>query len=293
MRISIVIPNYNSGEVLERAIRSLLAQDYPDLQLILADSESRDVSREIIERYRGAFDVVLCKKDKGQADGLNNGFAHAGGDIFGWLCADDELVPGALHHVADLFRRHPDADVVTGYCRRIYPDGSPFDSPPDPEAWDKIHTLDVIEQPSTFWKGSLHRRLGLLDTSYHLAFDWDLWCRMRLAGARLVTTDAVLSRYYFSATNKSGSAGDLFAREAFRIIRKYGPLRGRLAYIFRFLYRHFDLHGCYDQPPAASPARMLAWGVVLRTLRIAIGEKLLYRYNWHFASCQQRGMRWW
>jgi len=293
LRISIVIPNFNSGEVLERAIRSLLNQDYPDLQLIVADGGSRDVSREILERYRAAFDVLISEKDAGQADGLNKGFAHANGEIYGWLCADDELMPGALSQVAEVFRRHPEADVVTGYCARIYPDGSPYHSPPDPQAWEKIHILDVIEQPSTFWKADLHRKLGRLDTSYHLAFDWDLWCRMRLAGARLATTEAVLSRYHFSATNKSGSAGELFAREAFRIIRKYGPLGGRLAYIFRFLYRHFDLKGCYDQPPTASRARLLAWGAVLHGLRALIGEELLYRYNWHFASCQQRNLKWW
>ncbi len=293
MRISIVIPNYNSGEVLERAVRSLLAQNYPDLQLIMADAGSRDASREIIERYRGAFDVVISGKDQGQADGLNKGFAHATGEIFGWLCADDELLPGALHHVAEIFRQEPSCEVLTGTCERIYPDGSPFASIPDPEAWQKIHILNVIEQASTFWRSSLHKRLGPLDTGYHLAFDWDLWCRMRLTGAHLITTDRVLSRYHFSASNKSGSAGDLFAREAFRIIRKYGPLDGRLAHIFRFLYRHFDLHGCYDQPPKASRARMFAWGATLHLLRLLIGAELLYCYNWHFASCQQRNLKWW
>ena len=84
---SIVIPNYNSGEVIERAICSLISQNYPHLQLIAADAESNDSSRNIIERYREHFDTVITEKDRGQADGLNKGFSCARGDIFGWLCS--------------------------------------------------------------------------------------------------------------------------------------------------------------------------------------------------------------
>ena len=293
MRISIVIPNFNSGDTLERAIRSVLDQHYPDLQLIMEDAASTDGSREIIERYRDRFAVVICEKDKGQADGLNKGFRHADGDIFGWLCADDELMPGALAHVAELFRSHPEVDVAIGGCERVFADGSRCETKSDPQAWEKIGILDVIEQPSTFWRAGLHRKLGELALDYHLAFDWDLWCRMRAAGARMLTTDRVLSRYYFSPTNKSGNAGRLFTKEAFRIVRKYGPLGGGLAYIFRFLYRHFDLNGCYDQPPTCSRHRSIAFVLTLGLLRKMFGERLVYSYNWHFASLQERNLPWW
>ncbi len=293
MRISIVIPNYNSGAVLERAIRSVLDQNYPDLQLIMADSASTDCSREIIESYRDRFGVVICEKDKGQADGLNKGFRHANGEIFAWLCADDELMPGALAHVAELFRAQPEADVVIGGCERVFADGSRLETQADPETWRKIGMLNVVEQPSTFWRAALHGKLGDIDRSYHLAFDWDLWCRMRRAGARLLTTNQILSRYYFSATNKSGNAGRLAANESFRIIRRYGPLCGGLAYIFRFLYSHFDLKGCYDKPPTCSKRRAMAFALVLGGLRKIFGERLIYSYNWHYASLQERNLPWW
>ena len=293
MRISIVIPNYNSGVVLERAIRSLVDQRYPDLQLIMADSASTDSSRTIIERYRHCFDVVITEKDQGQADGLNKGFRHADGEIFGWLCADDELLPGCLHHVADAFRANPNVDVVVGGCERVFADGSRRETQADPLTWEKIGILDVIEQPSTFWRGRLHRELGELDTSFQLAFDWDLWCRMRRAGARLLTSGRVLSRYYFSDSNKSGNSGRLTTEEMFRVIRRYGPLNGCLAYIFRILYLHFDLHGCYDQPATCSRYRSIAFVLTLRALRVIFGENLIYSYNWHFASLQERNQPWW
>jgi glycosyltransferase involved in cell wall biosynthesis len=293
LKFSIVIPNYNSGEVLERAILSLISQRYPALELIMADSESRDASRQIIERYRQVFHTVLTEKDRGQADGLNRGFSRATGDIFGWLGADDELLPGALCHVAEIFDRNPDADVVIGCCERIFPDGSTCVTPADPDAWGKIGIQNVIDQPSVFWAAGLHRRLGQLNTNYQLAFDWDFWCRMRDAGARLITTERILSRYDLSGPSKTGSAGKLHADESFRILRNYGPYRGGLAYVYRFLYEHFDLAGCYDRPLTCSPSRADLFAVSIKTLKWLIGEKLVYMYNWHFASCQQRNLKWW
>src|SRR5271155_54776 len=118
--ISIVIPNFNSGPVLERAIQSLIGQQYPDLQLILIDAGSTDASREIIERYRHVFEKIVIEADKGQADAINKGFSHASGKIFGWLCADDELLPGALRQIAEKFEADPTADVVTGGGGRVF-----------------------------------------------------------------------------------------------------------------------------------------------------------------------------
>jgi glycosyltransferase involved in cell wall biosynthesis len=292
LSFSIVIPNYNSGEVIERAICSLISQNYPHLQLIVADAGSNDSSRDIIQRYRNYFDTVITEKDHGQADGLNKGFSYARGDVFGWLCADDVLLPGALDHVADIFMKKPNADVVTGGCERVFEDGSTFITRADPDAFNKIGIQNLIEQPSTFWRAGLHRKIGPLDLGYYLGFDWDFWARMKNSHAHLATTDKVLSRYFFSNSNKCGRAGNLFAEEAFRLIRKYGPFFGALAYIYRFMYRHFDLKGCIDNPPACPKPRYLLYRMVRMMLRGLIGKTYLNMYNWHFASCQSRNLKW-
>ncbi|MFN7917460.1 MAG: glycosyltransferase family 2 protein [Vicinamibacterales bacterium] len=293
MRVSIVVPSFNPGPVLERALASLVSQAGIDLQLIVMDAGSTDGSPAILERFAPDIDVLVRERDNGQADGINRGFTHAEGDIFGWLCADDELMPGTLAHVASLFEEHPAADVVIGACERVFADGTTCITPARADTWDVIGMQNVIDQPSVFWRAGLHRRLGRLDDSYNLAFDWDFWCRMRASGARFIATDRVLSRYYFSDTNKSGSSGRGHVRESFRILRQYGPLSGGLAYVFLGLYHLFDLHGCYDRPPTCGPIRLVLHRATLALLRLTLGTRLAYGYNWQFASRQERGLQWW
>ena len=78
-RISIVVPNLNSGHGLERAITSLLSQEYAYLQLIIADGGSTDASLGIIKQYREYLSTLISEPDEGQADALNKGFRHADG----------------------------------------------------------------------------------------------------------------------------------------------------------------------------------------------------------------------
>ena len=293
LRFSLIVPNFNSGGVLARCMESIRSQNYEAVQVIVVDSLSTDTSADVIARNQHWLHTVIREKDRGQADGLNKGFRHANGDIFGWLCADDELAPGTLSHVSAIFEKSPDTEVVLGACERRFPDGSCAITPGRADAWERIGIQNVIDQPSLFWRSSLHRRLGELDTSFRLAFDWDLWCRMRDARALLTTSDRVLSVYHFTSGNQSSVAGRLHAEESFRILRRYGPRAGLIAHVFRTLYLHFDLQGCYDQPPTCSRSRARIFAAALILFRLLIGKELLYSYNWHFASCQERNLRWW
>jgi glycosyltransferase involved in cell wall biosynthesis len=293
-RFSLVVPHLNSGPLLERGLASILGQTGADLQVIVVDGGSTDESRETLERHRRAIDVLIVERDEGYADALNKGFARADGDVFGWLPADDELLPGALAAVAEVFDADPDCEVVTGACERVFEDGTRVVCPPDPRAWDKIRVQNVIEQTATFWRRELHQRVGPLDhRRFRYIADWDLWVRMREAGARLRTTERLLSRYHFTAGNMTSRAGRRFADEAFRLLRLRGPMGGLLAYVYRLLYHHFDLKGCYDRPPTCPPARARLFRLVLRTLKVAVGPRFINMYNWHFAACQERGLKWW
>lgn len=113
-RISIVTLSFNQARYLPAAIASLTSQGYANLDYIVVDPGSIDGSRDIIAQNRAVITTALLEPDKGPADGLNNGFAAATGDIFGYINADDILLPGALDTIARHFTSHPEFDAILG-----------------------------------------------------------------------------------------------------------------------------------------------------------------------------------
>src|ERR1700728_3477743 len=114
MKFSVVTISFNQRQYLEEALRSVLTQDYPEIEYIVVDPGSTDGSRELIKSFANQLARVVFEPDRGAADGLNKGFQHASGDILGFLNSDDVLLPGAMRSVAQAFAQNPDCDIVMG-----------------------------------------------------------------------------------------------------------------------------------------------------------------------------------
>ena len=114
MKLSVVTPNYNGGRFLEPCIKSIISQrsDSVELEYIVMDGGSTDDSLEILDRYRDQIDLVRSESDNGPADAINKGFAHATGDLFAWLNADDIYHPDALSRVVKAMEQSPRAALL-------------------------------------------------------------------------------------------------------------------------------------------------------------------------------------
>lgn len=292
MKFSIVLPVYNGASFIERALTSVLDQKGVELEAIVIDGGSSDGTTEIIRKYEDRLAAFVSEKDRGQCDAINKGFARATGDLFGWLCHDDALAPQALAHVAELFGSHPEAGMVAGACERIYGDGHRMVTTPTGDVLGRIGYMNGIDQPSCFWKANLHRAAGELDESYNHALDWDWWNRLKQCGAKMETTTRVLSEYYFPEGSKTSAHPDANLKEAYRIIKTYGPCGGQLADAYLYLYEHYDLAGCFDKPCRAPRKLRKEFPIVVNALKQVFGEEYINGYNWQWISQQKRNLVW-
>jgi len=207
MRISLVTLSFNQARFLEQTITSVLSQDYPDLEYIVVDPGSTDGSRSIIERYRDRINHVVYEPDDGPAEGLNHGFAHATGDIFGFLNADDLLESYVLDSVAEKFEHCPDADVIAAHgwlvneqgqrIRRKY--SNPF------TAWRYLHQGAYLLQQSTFFRASAFQNVGGFNPKNRSCWDGELWLDLALDGRRFKIVNELWSSFRVYENSITGS----------------------------------------------------------------------------------------
>ena len=178
--VTIVTPSYNQAPYLELTIRSVLEQDYPNIEYIIMDGGSSDGSTQVIERYSDRLAYWESVKDKGQTDAINKGFSHAHGEILAWLNSDDVLYPHAVREAVNYLVSHPECGLVYGNCNFI-------------DAQDKIigrfnaKQTDYqkltqgyvhIPQQAAFWRAYFWKQTGPLDDTIYFAMDYDLWLRL-------------------------------------------------------------------------------------------------------------------
>lgn len=196
-KITIVTPSYNQGSYLERTIRSVLEQGYPELEYIIIDGGSTDGSVEIIKKYQQHLSFWVSEPDHGQSNALNKGFAKATGDLLGWLNSDDYLLPGALQSVASLSVSEPNAALFVGGGLFVDTQGREIGRklPAQDLSFESLLTwLDDFHfiQPSCFFSRKAWQACGPLDEKIHMAMDLDLWLKFGRS-FRFARTDVLLS----------------------------------------------------------------------------------------------------
>jgi glycosyltransferase involved in cell wall biosynthesis len=187
--VSIVTPSFNQVRFLESTIRSVLEQDYPNIEYILVDGGSNDGSLEVIRRYAEKISWWVSEKDRGQTDAINKGFEHAHGDILAWLNSDDTYEPHALVEAVELLVNFPQIGLVYGDANFIDENGCRIGHFPAAQTdYQRLRRGYVhIPQQASFWRANLWRKVGPLDPSFYFAMDYDLWVRIaKLAALKYI-----------------------------------------------------------------------------------------------------------
>ncbi len=179
-KVSIIMPSYNQGQFLEASIRSVLDQSYPNIEYIAVDGASKDDSVEILKKYQQHFAWWVSEKDKGHADALNKGFAHATGEILAWLNSDDVYLPNAVAEAVAILQEHPEVGMVYGDADLIDNSGAKVGQFAARQTdYRRLLRGSVhIPQATTFFRADLWRQVGPLDLSLFFSFDYDLWVKL-------------------------------------------------------------------------------------------------------------------
>jgi glycosyltransferase involved in cell wall biosynthesis len=206
--VSVVTPSFNMARYLPETLDSILAQDYPNLEVIVIDGGSSDETPRILAGY-GNRVRSFTGKDKGPSDAAHRGFLEARGEIFVWLNADDTFLPGAIRTAAAYLNAHQEVDVVYGEGWWIDENGRVISRYPT-LPWDsKVLERDCfICQPAAFMRASSYRRCPL-DPDINRSFDYDLWIRMAKQGFRF---DAIPD--YLANSRMHSGAKTIYEREA-------------------------------------------------------------------------------
>jgi glycosyltransferase involved in cell wall biosynthesis len=188
MKISIVTISFNQVTFLKRAIESVLRERASgiDIEYIIVDPGSTDGSRELIESY-GDRVIKVFKTDTGPADGLNNGFSVATGDIYGYINADDAYLPGAVSEAINIMTKHSDLDVIYGNSYIVDSSGKGIKRFSSNQFNLKRFAFGsvVICQQSTFFRSECFTKVRGFNSENVTSWDAELVVDMAIAGAKV------------------------------------------------------------------------------------------------------------
>jgi len=244
MRISIITSCYNREATIRETIRSVLEQDYPDIEYIIVDGASTDGSVETIRSaIAGHEDKVkfISEPDSGMYEALNKGIRMATGEVIALLHSDDMMFD--THTVSDVMR-----EMEHTGCDFLYADGLFVDAQRTEKVvrnwiggryskWKVRHGWLPLH-PTCYIRREVMERLGLYDESYRIAADTDLLVRYLLENTLSVE---YLKRYVvrmrMGGLSTDNSRRAKMWKEDIRVYRSHGFRHVTLTKIEKMMWK--------------------------------------------------------
>lgn len=225
-RISIVTASFNQGEFIEKTIRSVLLQGYPNLEYIIIDGGSTDNSVGIIGQYGRWLTHWVSEPDRGAVHACTKGFARATGEVFGIMCADDFYTLGGVLKLVELRRTHPDSVAWVGGFRLVDVTGDvlgeifPFIR--DRAGIGDWGVGNNIGGVACFFDSETFRRVGGHDERFRHASDGELWVRLAKVGSFALVDDIVaVVRNDPNSLSRRDWPGEVAAKIALNYVNGY------------------------------------------------------------------------
>jgi glycosyltransferase involved in cell wall biosynthesis len=238
-KLSIITPSFNQAGFIERTIRSVLDQQWPNLEYLIVDGGSTDGSVEIIERYADQLAWWVSEKDNGQTNALNKGLRRATGDVVAYINSDDYYLSGAFEKAMTALAETT-ATWVAGAARFVDADDNVQEVWHPVQPWGRPQWWLIspwgVPQAATFWRRQVFERHGGFREDMHYVFDTEYGLRLALSGElpHLIQDELAVRVIHEQAKSWDRSP---FLREQRRFYELY---RDKLTPRQRALY-HWDL----------------------------------------------------
>ena len=272
MKASVIVLSWNGMEYLEDCLDAVLAQEYPDFEVIVVDNGSSDGSADFVERLYPQVRLIRNERNLGFAAGNNVGLRAARGDALVLLNQDAVVEPGWLEVLVTALE---DPTIGMVGCKLLYPDGTIqhaggriVDSrgssrhigrgEPDTGQYDTMEEVDFVTGAALALSRDTLARVGPLDEGFAPAYyeDTDWSYRVREVGLRVVYCPTAVATHFESTSLEVGGYSH-------HVAFNYGRLR--------FLLKHSPMDWLWDQfaPAEASGIRAMSRGNELMAVRQA------------------------
>ena len=179
--VSVIIPTYNRGWILEETIDSVLAQNYAPMELIVVDDGSIDDTAAILAGYGSRLEIIR-QENRGVSAARNVGVAAARGELIAFLDSDDLWLPGKVAIQVDHFQIHPESlicqteEVWIRRGRRVNP--KHHHRKAEGMIFERSLELCLVSPSAVMLRRELFDLVGGFDESLPACEDYDLWLRV-------------------------------------------------------------------------------------------------------------------
>ena len=172
--ISIITVCKNSELTIEKTIKSVVVQDYQNIEYIIIDAKSNDRTLSIIEKYKKNIKILISEKDEGIYDAFNKGLNLANGDLIGFVNSDDTLTQDGLKILVKYYNNYPNADFFFGSVKKSWGIRHGY------KPWMIYFTWGFYTSHSTgfYIKKEAAKKVGNYNLKYKCSADYDYFYRM-------------------------------------------------------------------------------------------------------------------
>lgn len=234
-KISIITPCFNSENYLEETIRSVILQEYPNLEYIIVDGGSKDTTIDIIKRYEPWISYWVSEADSGQSEAINKGIHRATGEWVAWINADDLYFPDTFKTIAGIIKKNKTTSWVVGSTVYIDNDFNKigefipelYTANGRDKKYQRGEWLDFVctkrsgialSQPASFWRREAVVKAGYIDETLQYAMDHELYGRLAYQGFRPVLHKKPLACFRIHDQQKSTNYPVAFWEEELKIV---------------------------------------------------------------------------